>query len=431
MLHKNLTVNEKGHLAIAGFDAVDLAKKYGTPLYVLDEDFVRRCCRVYVNSMRTCFGPGSMPLYASKALSFRRMYEIAAEEGMGVDVVSGGELYTALAAKFPAERIYFHGNCKTLEEIRLGVESGVGYFVADNPNELALIDAEAKRLGKKQKIILRLTPGIDTHTFEAVRTGQVDSKFGASIETGQAFEFTKLALGYESLDLRGFHCHIGSQIFDEAPFCDAAAIMLDYIAKVKKELGFETEILNLGGGLGVRYTDADPEPDYAAAIAKISDYVNLRCAALALRRPDIIMEPGRSLVAAAGVTLYTVGNVKTIPGYKNYIAIDGGMGDNPRFALYEAKHTALIADRAGEPADFVCDVAGKCCESGDLIGKDMHIQTPKVGDTAAVLVTGAYNYAMASNYNRIPRPPVVMLSGGKDYVAVRRETYADLIMYDM
>ena len=431
MLQTNHSVNEKGHFCVAGFDCVELAGKYGTPLYVMDEDWLRGRMRLYAGAVRAHMPPGSAVLLASKALSFKGIYRLAREEGLGTDIVSSGELYTALQAGFPPERMVFHGSAKTMADVRFGIDSGVGLFVVDNAEELARISAHASARGVTQRILLRLAPGIDPHTFEAVVTGRVDSKFGAAIETGQALELTRQALHTPAVALEGFHCHIGSQIFELSPFTDAADIMLRFMAELKAQLGYEAAVLDLGGGFGVRYTASDPVFDCGAAAAALGAHIRARCAALSLAPPRVLLEPGRSLVAEAGVTLYTAQSIKIIPGYKSYLAVDGGMTDNPRYALYGSRYTALIADRAAQPADFCCTIAGRCCESGDLIGEDMLLPRPAPGDTVAVLVTGAYNYSMASNYNRVPRPPIVMLREGQDYLAVRRESYADLCACDL
>ncbi len=431
MLHDNLSVNERGELTFAGVSAVDMAKKYGTPLYLLDEERIRSRCRLYKSAMERYFGEGSYPLMASKALCFKGIYTIAAEEKIGIDLVSPGELYTALKAGFPLEKAYFHGNNKTDADILFAIESGVGHFVADNAGELAAIDRIAREKGKAQPVLLRITPGIDPHTHKAISTGKVDSKFGSPIETGQADNIVSYALSLPNVKLEGFHCHIGSQIFDVKPFCDAADIMIGFIARVRERFGFVCRILNLGGGFGVRYTDQDPAIDYEGNIRLISEHIDRRCAEQYVDKPVILMEPGRSLVADAGLTLYQVGSVKRIPGFKNYVSIDGGMTDNPRYALYQSPYTALIANKAAQKADLFCTIAGRCCESGDLIQENVMLQTPERGDYLAVLVTGAYNYSMASNYNRIPRPPVVLLSGGRDRLAVRRETYEDLVRLDV
>lgn len=431
MLQSNHTVNEAGHFSVAGVDTVKLAEKYGTPLYVLDEELIRTQMRRYVSAMKEYLPAGSKPFLASKALNCREIYRIACAEGMGTDIVSSGELYTALSVGFEAENMCFHGSAKTMAEIRYGMESGVGHFVVDNPDELERISKAAVELGVSQRVLLRLTPGIDPHTFEAVNTGKADSKFGMSIETGQAMEITHQALEMPGVVVDGFHCHIGSQIGEATPFLDAVDIMMDFMAKVRGELGFTASVLNLGGGPAVPYGEGEPDADIEGQICAIGEHLEARCKAYDYPLPAVWLEPGRSIVGAAGVTLYTVQNVKTIPGYKNYIAIDGGMTDNPRYALYGARHPALIANRASEPMDFVADLAGRCCESGDLLGEAVSIQTPQTGDTVAVLVTGAYNYSMASNYNRVPRPPIVMLREGEDRLVVRRETFEDLVACDL
>ena len=431
IIHSHFDVNEKGHLTIGGADAVDLAKEYGTPAYILDENVIRANCREYLTAAREHFGADALPLYASKALCFTGIYKIAAEEGMGVDCVSGGELYTARKAGFPAEKIYFHGNNKTDRDINDAMDMGVGRFVVDNLDELSAVSAEATRRGIKQGILLRITPGIDPHTHKAIVTGNVDSKFGSAIVTGQAMQIVKAAIAAEGVELIGLHCHIGSQIFDIEPFADAADIMVRFIADIKKECSYEIAELNLGGGLGVRYTEYDREISYSGAIADIAKIVRSFCDQNGIKMPRVILEPGRSLVAAAGATLYTVGSVKEIPSFRNYISVDGGMPDNPRYALYQSQYTALIANKANEPRDYRATIAGRCCESGDLLGENMEIQKAERGDILAVLVTGAYNYSMASNYNRLPRPPVIMIKDGASRVAVKRETYEDLIKLDL
>ena len=431
MLYKNLAINDAGHLTFAGYDTTALAAQYGTPLMLLDEAVIRSRCREYKSAMSAYLPAGSMPLYASKALSFKRMYEIMREEGMGIDVVSAGELYTAVRAGFPMENAYFHGNSKTDFDIRFAIENRTGYFVCDNADELDAIDAEAGRQGIRQKVLLRLTPGIDPHTHEKINTGRIDSKFGAAIETGQAEELILRALSKKNVDLRGYHCHIGSQIFDHTPFCDAAILMLEFIAQIKEKHGYTAQILNLGGGMGVPYTAKDGTIDYTANIRSIGELIDETCRKLGLEVPVILMEPGRSIVADAGMTLYHVSGIKQIPGFKNYVAINGGMTDNPRYTLYQAEYTILPANRMNDEADFVCTIAGCCCESGDLIQEDVAMPEMKRGDLVAVLTTGAYNYSMASNYNRVPRPPIVMIGENGPYVAVRRESYEDLLNCDL
>ena len=427
MLHDNLSVSGDGHLLLNGADTVSLAKKYGTPLYLLDEDRIRAHCRTYIRTMKTYFGEDAQPLFASKALSFTGIYRLCTEEGMAVDVVSPGELFIALHAGFDPKNIYFHGNAKTEDDLRYAMDEGVGCIVVDNETELLRVSAYAVEKEKTQDILLRLTPGIDPHTFDAVNTGKVDSKFGSAIATGQAEELFLRAKDLPGVELLGFHCHIGSQIFDEKPFCDAADLMMTFLASLREKYGYTAKVLDLGGGIGVRYVDDDPYIDIEDTLRLVGSHIRSVCESLNFPMPRVLMEPGRSLVADAGVTVYTVQNVKMIPGFKSYAAIDGGMTDNPRYALYRSRYTVLLANRADEAADFTCTVAGRCCESGDLIGENMLLPKPEVGDTLAVLVTGAYNYAMASNYNAIPRPPIVMISGGKDTLAVRRETYEDLV----
>ncbi|MBQ7858429.1 MAG: diaminopimelate decarboxylase [Oscillospiraceae bacterium] len=431
MIYKNLAVNAAGHLTFAGYDTVTLAEEYGTPLMLMDETVIRNRCREYRNAMASCLPEGSMPLYASKALSLKRIYEIMREEQMGVDVVSIGELYTAVQAGFPAENAYFHGNSKTDADIRFAMEQGIGHFVCDNVDELNAINAEAARQGIRQKVLLRLTPGIDPHTHEKINTGRIDCKFGAAIETGQAEELVVYALSLPNVELRGYHCHIGSQIFDHAPFCDAAVMMLEFLADIKARHGFSAPVLNLGGGMAVPYTNRDGSISYAVNIRNIGKLIDETCTRLGLEKPAILLEPGRSIVADAGMTVYHVTGTKEIPGFKNYAAVNGGMADNPRYTLYQAEYTVLPASRMEDKADFLCTVAGSCCESGDLLQEDVLLPKPVRGDLLAVLTTGAYNYSMASNYNRIPRPPVVMLTPETHYLAVRRETLQDLLHCDL
>ena len=430
MICSNISKN-KNTLYFANVSTAEMAKKYGTPLYLMDEDKIRSNCRVYKNAMDKYFDGNAMPLYASKASSFKRIYEIIKEEGLGIDVVSSGEIYTALKAGLSLENAYFHSNNKTDWDIEFAIDNKIGYFVVDNAEELEVINKTAGKKGIVQKILLRLTPGIDTHTYEAINTGKVDSKFGSAIETGQAEEITKYALSLKNIDLAGFHCHIGSQVFDSDTFFRSSEIMLSYIAEIKSKYNFEARELSLGGGYGVRYVETDPCIDIDENIKTVAERVKEYCEKFSLKIPKILMEPGRSIVADAGMTIYTVGTVKTIPGYKNYVSIDGGMTDNPRFALYGSEYTVLVANKVDEKADFNCSVVGRCCESGDIIQENVMLPRPVRGDLVAVCTTGAYNYSMASNYNRLPRPPIVMLSGGKDYVAVKRETLDDIISNDI
>ena len=416
-------------MTIAGQEVTRLAAEYGTPLYLMDEQRIRSNCRMYLKAFRENFPEGSLPLYASKAASFKQIYRIMAEEGMGVDVVSSGELYTALAAGFPAERIHFHGNCKTDADIAYGVESGIGCFIADNREELLALEKTAAGAGVTQAILLRVTPGIDPHTYEAVSTGKVDSKFGAAVETGQAMELVKLALAQPHLKLLGLHCHVGSQVFGEDVYQRTIDIMAAFLAEIRDETGAVLEELNLGGGYGVRYTEEDEAIDIPARLREVALHLRRETEKHGLPMPRFLMEPGRSIVADAGMTLYTVGSIKRIPGYKQYAAVDGGMTDNPRYALYQSRYTVYHGSKTGPTERF--DVVGRCCESGDII--QPHVELPADtcrGDILAVCTTGAYNYSMASNYNRLPRPPIVMLTPEGSYTAVRRETFADLTALD-
>lgn len=428
----NITAKD-GVLYFAGQNTVELAKKYGTPLYLMDEDKVREKCRAYKAAFEKHFGPEAQPLFASKANCFKRLYEIMTEEGMGIDVVSSGEIYMAKAAGFDLSHAYFHSNNKTDEDIAYAIDNGIGYFVADNFEEVDAVEAEAAKRGIKQKLLLRITPGIDPHTYEAIATGKVDSKFGSAIETGQAEEIVCHALAQPHVELMGYHCHVGSQVFAEDIFERAAVVMLEFLADMRDKHGFTAPVLDLGGGYGVRYTVDDPYLDIETKVGEVAKVVKETCARLGLELPEIHMEPGRSIVADAGMTLYTVGTLKKIPGYKNYVSVDGSMADHIRFALYGSAYTVLLANKMDEECDFEASVVGRCCESGDIIQE--HVMLPasvKRYDTIAVCTTGAYHYSMASNYNKLPKPPIVMLRGGNEnYVAVKRETFEDLCRNDI
>lgn len=430
ILHKSYDINAAGHLTIGGLDAVTLAEKFGTPTYFLDTDAVRDMCRMYKKAFAEYLGEKSTPVYAGKALCYKGIYKLIAEEGLGADCVSPGELYTANAAGFPMEKVFFHGNNKTDADLALAIDLGVGHIVVDGLDELEALNRIAGSRGVKQNILLRITPGIDPHTHKKIVTGNVDSKFGMAIMTGQAFEFVKAALEAENLTLDGFHCHVGSQIFDIEPFTEAADIMLAFVAKIGADYGYKANMLNIGGGFGVRYTEEDPEIDYTANIRDLGAEIDKMCALYGIEKPTIIMEPGRSIVAAAGSTLYTCGTVKTVNGFRSYVSVNGGMPDNPRYTLYQSQYTILNASHADSEADFECTIAGRCCESGDLLAEGIKIAKPERGDIIATLVTGAYNYSMASHYNRLPKPPIVEIAGGEAKIAVRRETYEDLIARD-
>lgn len=431
MISPCLEVNEKGHLAISGCDAVELAEQYGTPLYVMSEDEIRRVCRSYVQSFQKFYGGHGCPIYASKAFSCKEICRIVTSEGLDVEVVSGGELYTALQAGVPAGHVHFQGNNKSAGEISFAIENGVGDIVIDSLSELQMVERIAEEHNTVAEISLRVKPGIDAHTHEFIRTGQIDSKFGIDLVSGEAMDAVQQSLALEHVHLKGLHCHIGSQVLEVEPFVHAAEVMLDLLAEVKQKHSVELEHLNLGGGFGVRYTEQDDAVPYENYMAAVSTMVHKKCEDLGLALPKIYIEPGRSVVAEAGITLYTVGTIKEIPHVRNFVSIDGGMFENPRYALYQAEYTCLLANKASEPADYIATVAGKCCESGDLIQEHTPIQRPQEGDILAVLTTGAYNYSMASNYNRNLKPACVMVSQGESRIVIKGETYEDLVRNDV
>ncbi len=431
---ETLKINEKGHLELGGADCVELAQRFGTPLYLLDEAYIRRMMRVYRDTLAKEYGANAMVLYASKAFSCKAIYRIADEENIGIDVVSGGELYTALQAGFPAEKIYMHGNNKLDYEIGEALDAKIGCIVADSYSEIDKIDVEAKKRGIIQKILLRVNPGVEAHTHAFVQTATTDSKFGFSLQDGTAEEVTAYALKKENILLEGYHCHIGSQIFEKKSFVLAVEKCMDFAAKIKEKLGFEPTKLNLGGGYGIWYTDEDKKlsPEgYAEYVEALVAEVKKQAKEKNLALPFLLIEPGRSIVGEAGITLYTVGSIKEIPGVKKYIAIDGGMFDNPRYALYQSKYTPVLANRASEEAAELVTIAGKCCESGDLIAINVNLPKAERGDILAVLSTGAYNYSMAMNYNRNLIPPCVLVKDGEAEYIVKPQTYEDLIRNDL
>ncbi len=426
-----LDINEKGNLQMGGCDLAQVAKEFGTPLYVMDEEKIRQNCRIYLSAMQEYYDGYGSVLFASKALSCKAIYRIMREEGMGVDVVSGGELYTALSADFPADRIYFHGNNKTEDELVMALDAGVGRIVVDHIFELELLNRLAGERGKTAQVLFRIKPGIDAHTHSFVQTGQIDSKFGVALETGEAEEIIQKALAMEHISVVGIHCHIGSQIFELEPFCLAAKTMMAFLARIKETYGLSMTELNLGGGFGCKYVDSDQPIDYDQYIRSVAQVVREESHRLGISCPFILMEPGRSIVAETGLTLYTVGAVKEIPNIRTYVSVDGGMADNPRYIMYDAEYTAVLAENPTADADTTVTLAGRCCESGDILIQNAKLPKTKPGDFLAVLTTGAYNFSMASNYNRLPRPPIVMVKDGKATLAVRRETYEDIIARDL
>jgi len=426
-----LSVNENGHLSIGGCDCLDLAARFGTPLYVMDEDLIRKNCRTYKDAMEKYYGENGKILYASKAFSTMAMCKIAEQEGLGLDVVSAGELYTALASDFPRDMIYFHGNNKSDIELDVAIDSDIYCIVVDNLFELRNLNAKAAAKGKVVKIAFRIKPGIDAHTHDFVQTGQIDSKFGVALENGEALEAVRVATEMTHVELIGVHCHIGSQIFDLAPFQKAAEVMLGFVAEIKEKYGVHIQELNLGGGYGIKYVPSNDPIEYDKYIESVRDTVEKTCAALDLEIPMLVMEPGRSIVASAGITLYTIGGVKKIENVRTYVSVDGGMADNPRYALYQSEYDAVIANRPEAEKDKLITIAGKCCESGDLLAKDILMPEVEVGEILAMLATGAYNYSMSSNYNRIPKPPVVLVKDGKARLIVKREDYEDIVRNDL
>jgi diaminopimelate decarboxylase len=426
-----LSVNEKGHLAIGGADTVELANKYSTPIFVMDEFSIRKTLRELKKSMQDNYGEHFCVAYACKAFCCKEMIRIVKDEGCCIDVVSQGELFTALSVDFPPQRIFFHGSNKSKTELSYAAEHNVGRIVADNFGELEMLSELAAKQNKTINVMLRVKPGIDAQTHSHIKTGQVDSKFGFALETGEAMGAARFVLAQKGLNLSGVHCHIGSQIFDIKPYQQAAKLMTGFIAQIKEETGFEIAELNLGGGFGIRYTDADKPQSLGAHIKAAAEAVHDCCTNLNIAVPKVIIEPGRSVVGPAGITLYTVGAIKNIPNVRTYVSVDGGMTDNPRYVLYNSIYDAVVANRAGQPRSERVTLAGKCCENGDLIGENMPIQKPMPGDILAVLSTGAYNYSMSSNYNRLIRPAVVMVNNGDDRLIVRRESIDELVRCDI
>lgn len=429
-----LKANAAGHLEIGGCDALDLAEQFGTPLYVYDEEYIRSMMRVFKSTINKEYAGGGNVLYASKAFSCMAMYRIAQKEGIGCDAVSGGELYTALKAGFNAADIYVHGNNKTYGELVQAVEAGVGGVVIDSYREADILNKIAEERGVKQRVLIRVNPGVEAHTHAFVQTARTDSKFGFSIRDNTALDYTKHVLSLGNLDLKGYHCHIGSQIFEKQSFSLAAQNMLEFMANVKLNTGLEAEILNMGGGFGIYYTDEDPKftvKDYAEYLLALINAVKEKAAELDFRLPQLLIEPGRSIVGEAGVTLYTVGAIKDIPGIRKYVAIDGGMFENPRYALYQSKYTAVKAADVNAKNIQKVSIAGKCCESGDLIGVDIPLPEVESGDILAVLSTGAYHYSMASNYNRNFVPQAVLVKDGRAEVIIKKQTFEDLVRNDV
>lgn len=429
-LFGTMNINNIGNLEIGGCDTINLAKEYGTPLYVVDESLVRNNCRMFRDNFKD-EGINTEVIYASKAFLNLATCKLIEEEGLSLDVVSGGELYTALTANFPVNKIYMHGNNKTEDELTLAIKSGIGRIIVDNRYELELIEYICEKLDKRIDVLLRVNPGIEAHTHEYIQTSKNDSKFGESIFSEDIYEIISNFLSSDRVTLKGFHCHIGSQIFEEDSFYQGIEVMMGFLNDIKNKCNFITQELNLGGGFGVYYSDGDTPVDLINCLNNMIIKVKEETDRLDLLIPKIMIEPGRTIVANAGTTLYEIGGVKKTYGGKNYIFVDGGMTDNPRTALYDAKYEAVVANKINNENNTEYTVAGKCCESGDMIIKDITLPEVEKKDILAVLSTGAYNYSMASNYNRIRRPSVVFVNDGQVKLVVKRETYEDIIKNDV
>ena len=417
-------INTKGYMQVGGCDLTELKQEFGTPLYVLDEETLRYSCRQYMESFMSYEG-GAEVIYASKALSVVGVSQIIKEEGFGFDVVSGGELFTVLKTGVDPQKIYFHGNNKSVDEMNEGLAAGIGYFVVDNFDELTVLDELAEAKGIKQKILVRITPGVEAHTHDYIQTGKLDSKFG--INADEFVDKFAEVQSKKNLDFKGVHVHIGSQILKLKPFSMAIEIVADVLIALKNKYKQEVEVLDLGGGLGISYMPKDNPPAVKAYAKMIVDTIKYKFSTDKLKLPKIVVEPGRSVVGRAGITIYSVGNIKDLKGIRKYVAVDGGMGDNIRPAMYNAEYDAVIANKVDQRKTDVVTVAGKFCESGDILLKDILIQPPEKHDVLAILGTGAYNYSMSSNYNNFRRPAMVLVKEGKAKVLVERESYEDLL----
>jgi len=430
VLPRTAEVTSNGHLALGGCDAVELAREFGTPLYVFDEHELRATCREYREAFASRYERSSVA-YAAKAYLGRWLAALIAEEGLDMDVVSGGELAVAKAAGFPMERVLFHGNNKSAQELRDAVQAGVGRIIIDNFHELSLLDDVAGALGKRQQVLVRASPNVDAHTHAKTTTGVLDTKFGFPIDGGQAEEAVVQVLARPNLDLLGLHCHLGSPIFDLEPFEQANHIMIAFARRMRDRHGLELREYNSGGGFAAQYLRDKPAPTPDRYAAAVVDSLRSALAEAELPEPHLTVEPGRSIVARAGVALYTVGARKEIPGVRTYVSVDGGMADNIRPAMYDARYEALVANRAAEPPAETVTIAGKYCESGDVLIKDAALPKLWAGDVLALPASGAYCLAMASNYNLSPRPPVVLVRDGRARLVRRRETYEDLMRTDV
>lgn len=426
-----ITTQVKGdELYIGGCSVSALAKEFGTPLYVIDEDTFRTIAKTYNNSFKAHYGDNFGVLYASKALNNMALCKMAHQEGLYLDTVSGGELFTALKAGFPAEKIFFHGNNKSIQELTEALEANIGHIVVDNFDELSLLIKIAKEKNKKANIMMRVTPGISAHTHDFIKTGQEDSKFGFDIKK-QIFDAIEIAKESGAINLLGLHAHIGSQIFDLHSFEAEANIMLELYQAIRTKYDIELHELDLGGGLGIQYTQSDTPPMIEEYAKVMSNAVKKASESLNLPLPKIFCEPGRSMIATAGVTVYTIGSKKQVPNGRTYVAIDGGMADNARPITYGAVYEAAVANKAAEVPDTHYTIAGKCCESGDILIQEIELPPVEAGDILAVCATGAYNYSMASNYNRLGKPAMILVRNCKARLIMKREDYSDIVRNDL
>ena len=428
----HFTIEDDGHLHLDGVDLVEVAKQYGTPVYVMSEKQIRENCRAFTQAMARNFGEKYKVAYASKALCAKFIYRILQSEGIHADVVSGGELYTALKAGFDPKHLHFHGNNKTVAELEMGVDCGIGSIIIDAYEEVERLEAVCAARGVHQRVLFRVKPGVHADTHEFISTGQNDSKFGFGIEDGEAMHLARHILEQPHLDFAGIHCHIGSQVFSVDAFARAAKIMFDFFCKMEQELNIHMDEMIIGGGFGVKYMPSDEPGTFGEKLDAMGKVMHEEAAKYGREIPEIVIEPGRSMVCAAGCTLYTVGSVRDIKDARTYVSVDGGMIDNPRFVLYGAEYDAVVANRANAPRDKVQTIAGRCCESGDLVARDLKFQTAKAEDIICTFATGAYNFSMASNYNRVPRPSIILVKeDGTTAEVVRRQTYEDLISCDL
>ena len=425
-LHGSSKIEENGHLSIGGVDTSYLAEKYSTPLFIYDENLIRNQCRRFHKVLKES-GLNYHISYASKAFICKYLVKIMSEENMGLDVVSAGELYNALAANFDPKMIHLHGNNKTETEIKMALEKNIGCFVIDSFDEIERLDRISASMGKTPKCLLRVTPGVEAHTHDFISTGMTDSKFGLNIDNGQAQDAIKRILDKKNLNLVGVHFHIGSQIFGTEGTRTAIEKVFCWFKKLKNELDFTPKVLNIGGGFGIRYTSEDISYPIETALEEIINALKDASTSNSINIPQLWLEPGRSIVGEAGYTLYTIGTIKKIPNVRTYVSIDGGMSDHIRTALYDAKYEVALANRMNEKATDTVTFAGKCCESGDMIAYDVKIPKASIGDLAIVSCTGAYHYSMASNYNQMTKPAVVFVKDGEDHLAIKRESFDDLM----